>query len=713
MQIAQLDRKVETSGIAQQQKMGMVLDGTAFKILSDGLYSDKIGSLVRETYSNVIDSHIMAGEPHKPGWIQVPNNLDPTYVVRDEGIGLDAEGVMTTATTYFGSTKRGDDVAIGGFGLGFKSPFAYSDQWTIIAVKDGFKRTFSAYMTEEGEPNVAMLTEEQTNEPNGVEVRVPVKRSDIYKFEHAIEQQLQYFEPRPQISGAKIHWPDQKYILEGDGYRLTEYNSHREGAWRALIGPVAFPIEKSQVTDGLSHRAQSMVGGVRGELMFEVGEVMPSPSRESLQYNPKTVKAIQTRLEEAADNLAQKLTEEVQKADTYWEACCVYRRVVSGLSWGMKSLVEKVTYHGAQLNINMSLSDTLAPGVSYATFSEWDLGKDRFALKDFSPRCSISADTDTWVFLDDLPNPNHRQASRIKHYYETNFKDKVDVSTALVLRASESRFQSGFETVLKALNGFPEDKIVRLSEVELPVVPRAKASAAKKSLPPGIRKVDRSKVFSSMCTKDDADTCSTVVSGVITPGRYVVIEHNQLPSPRTLSSELIKAEDLFPGDLYFIPKSAASKIDPDDGWVDFLKEAKEEFAKRSRDVKRAISLRAEADSTFNLPGLLENFFKELIQQNVEPPKRTQSAFWKLYREYLRRSQIKLSGEEKSLREIAAQFDEDDWTTAFNEAREKFNTSMDKLEEEFKESNPTFWSVLTHARYGLTGEIVKDLAQKLG
>ena len=60
--------------------------GKAFKILSDGLYSDKIRAIIRELSCNARDSHVAAGNA-APWSIHLPNMDEPWFSVEDFGTG--------------------------------------------------------------------------------------------------------------------------------------------------------------------------------------------------------------------------------------------------------------------------------------------------------------------------------------------------------------------------------------------------------------------------------------------------------------------------------------------------------------------------------------------------------------------------------------------------------------------------------------------------
>lgn len=107
---------------------GVVQESTAMEIDADShvflmrmlskFYSDSIGSLVRETVSNALDSHrsINSKDPIIVSLSNTGNNFE--FSVEDFGIGMDSHVVETVIKKYGKSTKRNDPKALGAYGLG-------------------------------------------------------------------------------------------------------------------------------------------------------------------------------------------------------------------------------------------------------------------------------------------------------------------------------------------------------------------------------------------------------------------------------------------------------------------------------------------------------------------------------------------------------------------------------------------------------------------
>jgi len=104
-----------------QESIGMSLDLDSAQILmqmlSKNLYSDDIGSAIRECASNALDSHRRAGVD-EPIIVSLKassyNNYE--FCVEDFGIGLDAEDVKNIISKYGKSTKRNSATELGMMG---------------------------------------------------------------------------------------------------------------------------------------------------------------------------------------------------------------------------------------------------------------------------------------------------------------------------------------------------------------------------------------------------------------------------------------------------------------------------------------------------------------------------------------------------------------------------------------------------------------------
>jgi len=243
--------KATGTGFKEVAKFKMDMNAKAARVLSDTLYKDKIGSIIREISCNAFDAHIEAGCPEKPFKVKLPDAFDPTFSVRDFGPGLSHEDVEGIYTTYFGSTKDQANDAVGAFGLGSKTPFSYTDSFMVTSIHKGVKRVYNAYL-EEGLPQISMFGEgEETDEPNGLEVTVTIDPKDFHEFKNSLVKQLRFFPVKPK---AGIEWPTiEKEIAEIDGFMYFQSsNDSSNDVMRGFFikqGPVAYPVDFDLLRD--------------------------------------------------------------------------------------------------------------------------------------------------------------------------------------------------------------------------------------------------------------------------------------------------------------------------------------------------------------------------------------------------------------------------------------------------------------------------------
>ena len=171
----------------------------AFRILSSSLYSNKIRAIVRELTCNALDSHVEAGN-RDPYVVHLPTYTEPTFSVQDFGVGLTHDRVMALYSTYFESTKTESNDFVGALGLGSKSPFSYTDNFVVIASKDGETNTYSAFINDAGVPSIVRLGTEQTGAPNGVTVQMAVQSIDFETFKRELYDVVRWYDLLPIVN---------------------------------------------------------------------------------------------------------------------------------------------------------------------------------------------------------------------------------------------------------------------------------------------------------------------------------------------------------------------------------------------------------------------------------------------------------------------------------------------------------------------------------
>lgn len=305
------------SNVGQVGEFRIRNSAKAFNILSSGLYANKIRAIIRELSCNAVDSHVAAGKQDTPFDVHIPNTLEPWFSIRDYGTGLSHDQVTNIYTTYFESTKTDSNDFIGALGLGSKSPFSYTNNFTVTAIKDGRKGIYTAFINEHGVPSIALMHEESSTDPSGVEVKFSVNdRYDFDKFRNEAQIVYVYFKLRPVVHGLKeFKFQDPTYkdkdIIKGVHY--TGYNNRSI----AVMGNIAYPIDVPQADNTLGSLRTLLECGLVME--FDIGELDFQASREGLSYIPSTVQAIKNKLEALNSQLAVHIATNADQFTNLWD----------------------------------------------------------------------------------------------------------------------------------------------------------------------------------------------------------------------------------------------------------------------------------------------------------------------------------------------------------------------------------------------------------
>ena len=282
----------------------------AFKILSSNLYSNKIKAVIRELSCNAIDSHVDAGKRDTPIDIHLPNKLEPYFSVRDYGIGMSQETIETLYSTYFESTKTNSNDQIGALGLGSKSPFSYTDAFSIISTFNGERKTYAVCIGSNGEPMVPkMIHSEETEDSNGFEVKMAVKDSDFNSFREEASVLFRPFEIKPNIIGKTVTILE---YTERHGFKTNHYIT-------AVQGNIEYPIDENQIGSNISKGALSILISPL-VLHFNIGQLDVSASRESISYDKQTKINIENKLEEMFQEIKKYFEIKTSESKSFFEA---------------------------------------------------------------------------------------------------------------------------------------------------------------------------------------------------------------------------------------------------------------------------------------------------------------------------------------------------------------------------------------------------------
>ncbi len=231
----------ESSGEMQEHFFSIQDQGMLFDILRSKMYSNPILAICREITSNARDAHREIGVAEKPIHIHLPFGLEPYYKIKDFGPGISPDRMVNIFIKYTASTKREDNIQTGGFGLGAKTPFSYSDTFEVTTIHNGIRYSYTCLIDDTKVGKLVLLDQRPTDEPNSTELSIPVKPVDFTFFRQYTEQACRHWDVKPVITGGTIEWQTLNKIAEGPGWAITathDYNRHA----KLVIDGIEYPL---------------------------------------------------------------------------------------------------------------------------------------------------------------------------------------------------------------------------------------------------------------------------------------------------------------------------------------------------------------------------------------------------------------------------------------------------------------------------------------
>lgn len=262
------------------------------RMLSSGIYSDKIAAFIRELSTNAYDAMVENKTiKDKTFYVHLPTKLEPWFMIRDYGNGLDSEGMENNFSNFGDGTKAGSNEYNGAFGLGSKSPLSYVRDFTITSCNKGSKTFYNYGKNDEDVPMLSTAYSIPSDEPSGLEIQIAIQSMDIPEVIRKAELIYRYFDKKPETN-VELEYHSLEKIIEGDGWYVT-HNDKRNGyevttPTRVVMGNVAYPITNAS---GYIYPLSSIPFIIQAE----IGDVQMTPSRESLEMTPKTIKYLEDK----------------------------------------------------------------------------------------------------------------------------------------------------------------------------------------------------------------------------------------------------------------------------------------------------------------------------------------------------------------------------------------------------------------------------------
>ena len=293
----------EITSSIRAEDLGMALDA-----VSKNLYSNPIGSFVRELVSNGVDAN-RANNSAELVKVNIYKEGNTWYFqVKDEGKGMTPEHFKEVYMRWFNSDKRDNNEDIGGFGIGSKSPLSYKESYELTTIADGYEYEY-IIVRQSPAPTATLLVERPTNKKSGTTVRIEIDEKDLWKLHEECRKQLIYFNNVYIINEAYFYENDFQ-IIEADLFKVRPDSFPFGNEMHIVLGQVAYPINWNFL--GISP-IYIPVG-----LKFNIGELPVTLSREEINYSDDTVKEILlNKIETVYDDLYERYSNQHKYTDLF------------------------------------------------------------------------------------------------------------------------------------------------------------------------------------------------------------------------------------------------------------------------------------------------------------------------------------------------------------------------------------------------------------
>lgn len=228
-------------------------------LLRNNIYSNPIQSWVREIYSNAVDAHARVNNTKDAIDIAIePKDSNYLFIVRDYGASMNKDQIANVYTKMGKSDKRSGNTEMGGWGLGAKSPLAYTDHfWIETYTIENEVQVYRKWVQYIDSTRVGALgLQEETIVDNnefrtGTRVTIPFDKKDFESVKTNILLYLSYTQAKFNLEGIDYKYIRPKYRFYGDGWALGQ---HKDYYWHhgdpnkrddgiAVIGNIPYRID--------------------------------------------------------------------------------------------------------------------------------------------------------------------------------------------------------------------------------------------------------------------------------------------------------------------------------------------------------------------------------------------------------------------------------------------------------------------------------------
>jgi len=308
MLLSHAKSNVIDEGSLGKKQATISINPTIMHVLSRDLYSRPVEALFREVLTNALDAHVESGVESTPVDIKLPFYGSEEFYIRDYGKGLSTERMQELYLDYGNSTRRESNEFMGAFGLGCKSPLAYTSAFMVTSFFEGYKNEFLVYYDQDNIPCLDHRLSEVSDELSGLKVSLSLTNINDYTlFFNAAEAVLPYI-PQDKYCLIDNTYSTASLVLslpKGEQYgNITLRPGNNK--LRIVMGYVAYNIDVQAVLDYLSSNVKSitlinditinaytliekLTSSYDVTITSELGRYPIHPSREHVNITPRAI----------------------------------------------------------------------------------------------------------------------------------------------------------------------------------------------------------------------------------------------------------------------------------------------------------------------------------------------------------------------------------------------------------------------------------------
>jgi anti-sigma regulatory factor (Ser/Thr protein kinase) len=262
------------------------------QMFQNDIYSNKLEAAIRETTANAIDEHIKYNVDRDVE-INLETVKNETWLsVRDFAKGLDEKDLREVFGGLFCSTKNLTNSATGGFGIGAKSPICYAESFIVTSFFNKKKTSFVFYrdrgVTGSSITKIAKFNEEETNEPSGIEVRIPIQNADVEKANTITKNFVQDLSEESKVVYVN-HFqstirPVKEKVWNIGNFKVCQKDIQNDYSISIRMGSIVYRLpDFFNLNNDLFNNSKTLID-------VPIGTFSMPPSRETLSDVPENIK---------------------------------------------------------------------------------------------------------------------------------------------------------------------------------------------------------------------------------------------------------------------------------------------------------------------------------------------------------------------------------------------------------------------------------------